>query len=257
MQELLDDQQVGQEEKAIPKLIYGLASSYVGFWIAIIIVEFTLLDVLFFDMFAVFCVLMTGVLGIGILLTWQEEWGQELKGYLVGMVGTELCLVVSFIAAFGWQMTIGRRAFDVLLLLAVGTAGLFLVGYYQQRQQAAAWWIWLKQCIYWYWLLHLDVLVQVFVELPFVEQPIWRSLQLVLLWMGAGVLLQKAWKQYSPLERQVGRLLFISLGVILTIKKVRVHNNTSLELLLIGGIILLVLAVSKAQIVYSKTEEHE
>lgn len=257
MQELLDDQQVGQEEKPIPKLIYGLATTYVGFWMAIVVVEFPVLDVVFFDWLAMFCWVLSFVLELGILLTWQEEWEERLKKYAYGMMGAQIGVLLSMMIGFNWQWGMARNFFDGFLLLSVGTKGLFLVVYYQQRQQAAAWWAWLKQCITWCLMLHVPLLAAIFVEFPLGTLSILKGLQLLLWWLGAGYLLRKAWSHYHPLEGQVARLLYFSLGMLFTIKKIGVGNSTALELLLIVAIILLVLAVGKAQIVYSNNKQHE
>lgn len=247
MQELLDDQQTGQEEKPIPKLIYSLASSYVGFWVAMIIVEFAVLDVVFFDWLAMFCWVLNFVLGVGILLTWQQEWGGGLEKYAYGMMGTKIGVLLSIIVGFSWQWGIARKFFEGFLLLSIGATGLFLVAYYQQRQQAAAWWAWLKQGIVWYLVVQVPVLVAVLLELPWLGMPVFKGWQLLLWWLGAGYLLRRAWSQYTLLEGQVARLLFVSLGLFLTLKEIRVGNSTFLELLLLLAIILLLLAIGKAQ----------
>lgn len=247
MQELLDDQQVGQEEKKMPKVIYWLAASYVAFLMAVVVVEFDLFDVVWVDFFAIFCLCITLITSIGALSTQSAQWGRSLRGYGFLMLATEVLFLAGFLGAiFGWY-SLGGALFDGLLVSMISAIAAFLVAYYKGRENAAAWWSWLHQGVAWYWLLHLDKLLLIFVEVSFFTTTTLLVVRISLFWLGAWWLLLRQFPKFTTQERQVSTLLYVSFGLILSILEINSSNNTFIELLLIFAIILLLGAIQKSQ----------
>ncbi|MGH1336697.1 MAG: hypothetical protein ACRBFS_11260 [Aureispira sp.] len=176
----------------------------------------------------------------------KDNWEPRLRSYSCFMLGGELLLLIRFIGLF-WGYGMTARTFDCLVLFLLVGIGLFLVEYYKNRENSAAWWPWLEQSLLWYLLLHLDKLLAVVSEAPLLGSMTMVGAQLILFWIGTGGLLWRRWLICNRIERQVSILLYGSLGGMLSILELEVANSVFLELLLLCAIVLLVMAISKVQ----------
>lgn len=257
MEELLDDKQVGQEEQQVPTIIYWLAASYVGFWIAMVLTIFTFFDRLFVSLFAVFCLAISFILGIAAVLYLRRDWEARLRRYSYFMLGSAVFLLLSLLTSFLGRSSFIARTFDLLILCTLVGIGLFLVEYYKNRQKSAAWWPWIEQSMLWYFLLHFEKFLALIAEVPLYGSMSLIVPQIILLWVGAGSLLRRIWTTCNVIERQVSLLLYGSLGLILSIMELNIVNSVLVELLLLLAIVLLIIAVGKAQAVMLNSEKHE
>lgn len=147
----------------------------------------------------------------------------------------------------GYHFTNAVVIFNLLVIWVIGSIGLFLAHYYRNREQAAAWWAWLEQSISWYLFLHLEMLAALLELHSWHNTTFITAAQIILLWIGAGILLVRQYRHYTNLERQVSFSLYLSLGLMVSIVEIDIRNSVFLELLLVLGIILLVRAIAKAR----------
>ena len=248
MQELLDEEQVGQEQKKIPAVVYRLTGSYMGLWGAIVIREFAVFRGWMTGVAILAFLLLSFATTIAVLVALSNKMPARLRYYGYWVLGGQLLLAASILSVFmGYTFTNSMVTFDLLAIWVLGSLGLFLAHYYKNRKEAAAWWTWLEQSIVWYLCLHLETLA------TFLNLHSWHNttfitaVQIILLWIGAGILLQRQYRYYTNLERQVSFLLYSGFGLVVSVVEIDTRNSVFLELLLVLAIILLVRAIAKVR----------
>lgn len=258
MQEVLDEQQAGQTEKKTPAVVYGLTGSYAGLWGAIIIGEFEVFRGWMTGLATVAFLLLNFVLSVALLVTLRHEMSSRLRYYGYWMLGGQLWFVISVGQVFlGYTLTNSVVIFDLLAIAVLGSIGLFLVRYYKNRTQAAAWWAWLEQSIGWYLFLHVETLVAFLDFNPWYNAAPIIVAQIILLWLGAGGLLWRQYRHYTQLERQVSFLLYSSFGLVVSIIEIEATNSVFLELLLVLAILLLVRAIAHARTEHINSTQYD
>ncbi|MFK7798409.1 MAG: hypothetical protein AB8E82_13230 [Aureispira sp.] len=258
MQEVLDEQQARQEEQKTPAVVYRLTGSYAGLWGVIVIGEFEMFRGLMTGLATIAFLLLSFVISIAVLVELRHKMSSRLRYYGYWMLGLQLWLVISVVQVFlGYTLINSVVLFDLLAIAVLGSIGLFLARYYKNRTEAAAWWAWLEQSIGWYLFLHLETFAAFLDFSPWYNATPIIVAQIILLWLGAGLLLGRQYRHYTKLERQVSLLLYSSFGLVVSIVEIEATNSVFLELLLVLAILLLVRAIAHARTERINSKQYE